>query len=143
MQPGGHRRVHQVIDARDAVEHRADLSRLQLSGLCPSGCAGCERNSTTDLNFCGGRFLNEGIGAVGLTSVRAIPWRGSRPAMCDRSGPGPALPLSPILWQARQPDWATTSLPASYSDSVVPPACSTALGVLNSIAVGEPVCAPS
>jgi hypothetical protein len=41
----------------------------------------CERNSTAALNFCGGRFLNDGIGAVGFTSVRAIPWRGSRDPM--------------------------------------------------------------
>ena len=31
------------------------------------------------------------------------------------SGPGPSLPFSPILWQARQPDCAATSLPGSYS----------------------------
>src|ERR1035438_4397456 len=103
----------------------------------------CDRKLTTALNFCGGRFLNDGIGAVGFTSVRAIPWRGSRDAMCVRSGPGPELPLSPILWQAKQPDWATTFLPASYSDSVVPPAFTTAAGVARSISVGEPALAPS
>ncbi len=27
-------------------------------------------------------------------------------------GPGPLLPFSPITWQARQPDWPTTSSPA-------------------------------
>src|SRR5271169_5004945 len=102
----------------------------------------CDRKLTTALNFAGGRFLNEGIGAVGFTSVRAIPWRGSRAAMCVRSGPGPELPLSPILWQASQPDCATTCLPASYSASVAPPACRTAFGVASSIAVGEPVLAP-
>ncbi len=49
------------------------------------------------LNFFGGRFLNDGIGAVGLTSVRAIAWRGSRPPIFVRFGPGPAFPFSPIL----------------------------------------------
>ena len=42
--------------------------------------------------------------AVGLTSVRAIPSAGSRAPMWVSSGPGPSLPLSPILWQASQPD---------------------------------------
>src|SRR5271154_3378112 len=97
----------------------------------------CDRKLTTALNFAGGRFLNDGIGAVGFTSVRAIPWRGSREAMCVRSGPGPELPLSPILWHARHPDWATTALPALYSARVLPPAWTTDFGVASSIAVGE------
>jgi hypothetical protein len=37
-----------------------------------------ERKNTAALNFFGGRFLKEGIGAVGLTSVRAIPAAGRR-----------------------------------------------------------------
>src|ERR1035438_318294 len=102
----------------------------------------CDRKLTTALNFAGGRFLNDGIGAVGFTSVRAIPWRGSREAMLLRFGPGPEFPLSPILWQARQPDWATTCFPASYSARVLPPACTTAVGVFISMAVGDPALAP-
>src|SRR4051812_50018764 len=70
------------------------------------------RKSTSALNFSGGRSLNDGIGAVGLTSVRAIAWRGRRAAMLPNGGPGPSLPLSPNLWQARQPDWAATCFPA-------------------------------
>ena len=48
-------------------------------------------------NFFGGRFLKDGIGAVGLTNVRAIPRRGMREPMCVRFGPGAGLPLSPIV----------------------------------------------
>ena len=44
--------------------------------MARAGYFSCERKSTTASNFCGGRFLNDGIGAVGFTSVRAIPWRG-------------------------------------------------------------------
>ena len=36
--------------------------------------------------------------------------REPRARCASGSGPGPALPLSPILWQARQPDCATTAL---------------------------------
>src|SRR5207245_5393268 len=78
MPPGGHRRVHQVIDTGDAVEHRAHLSGLQRpgAGSLASGHSrayfSCDRNSTAALNLFAGRFLNEGIGAVGLTRVRAI-----------------------------------------------------------------------
>src|SRR5207245_9891754 len=117
--------------------------RLRLGGRAsPGRYFSCERKATTASNCLGGRFLNEGIGAVGLTSVRAMPWRGSRDAMCVRSGPGPALPLSPSLWHARQPWLATTSLPALYSDSVAPPACATRAGVAISTANGEPALAP-
>ena len=48
----------------------------------------CDRKATTALNFCGGRFLNEGIGAVGFTSVRAIPWRGQSRADVRQFRPG-------------------------------------------------------
>ena len=44
-------------------------------------------------------------------SERAIALRGTLAPISVSSGPGPSLPLSPSLWQARQPDWATTSLP--------------------------------
>ena len=40
-----------------------------------------ERNSTTALNLLGGRFLKDGIGAVGFTSVLAIPSLGMREPM--------------------------------------------------------------
>ena len=86
--------------------------------------------------------MNDGIGAVGFTSVRAIAARGMRAPMWVRFGPGPELPLSPILWHARQPDWATAFLPASYSASVLPPAATIDGGVASSIAVGEPALAP-
>src|SRR5256885_1182675 len=102
----------------------------------------CERKVTTSLNFSGGRFLNEGIGAVGFTSVRAMPCAYSFDPTWVRLGPGPSLPFSPILWQARQPDCATTFLPASNSDSNGPPAARMRLGVGVSIAVGEPAWAP-
>ena len=79
VQPGGHGGVEEVVDPGDAVEHRTCLAGLA-SAPCRRATSGmvhgylsCERNSTTALNFCGGRFLKEGIGAVGLTSVRAIP----------------------------------------------------------------------
>src|SRR5437763_13853894 len=54
------------------------------------------------------------MGAVGLMSVRAIAGRGRRAPIFVRFGPGPELPFSPILWQARQPDDAATSLPFPY-----------------------------
>ena len=42
------------------------------------------------------------------------------------------LPFSPIMWQARQPDWAATSLPFSRF-----------AGTTMSIEFGEPAAAPS
>ena len=59
-------------------------------------------------------------------SERAIAFRGSLAPISVSSGPGPSLPLSPSLWQARQPDCATTSLPGSRAADVVK---STSLGV--------------
>ena len=50
------------------------------------------------------RFLNDGIGGVGLRSVEAICAAGTVFAMWVRTGPGPLLPFSPMTWQARQPD---------------------------------------
>jgi hypothetical protein len=67
--------------------------------------------------FSSGRPANDGIGAVGFSSVRRIAAFGSFSPMSVRSGPGPSLPLCPILWHARQPDCATTSFPASYSSA--------------------------
>jgi hypothetical protein len=64
--------------------------------------------------------------------VRAIAWRGSRDPTFERSGPGPALPFSPIRWQPRQPDDAATDLPASSRS-----------GTSISMSVGEPASAPS
>ena len=86
--------------------------------------------------------LNDGIGAVGLTSVRAIACAGSRAPISVSGGPGPALPFSPILWQARQPDWATTCLPFSYSASICGPMALMRAGVGSSICVGGPAAAP-
>ncbi len=152
MQASRHDGVHQVIDARDAIEHRAHLRGLQRPAACRATsevaagirlrrsvrCAprpasrgryfSCSRKVTTAWNFFGGRFLNDGIGAVGLTSVRAIAWRGIRPPTCVSTGPGPLLPLSPSLWHARHPDAATTLRPVSNSASVAPPACEHGLG---------------
>src|SRR3954447_16157458 len=96
------------------------------------------RKSTSALNFAGGRLLNEGIGAVGLTSVRAIAWRGRRAAMLPSGGPGPSLPSSPNLWQARQPDWAATCLPALKFAIAAEPWAITFAGGSRSIEVVEP-----
>jgi hypothetical protein len=71
------------------------------------------------------------MGAVGFSSVRRIAALGSLFAMSVRSGPGPSLPLWPILWHARQPDWAVISLPSSYSAATS-----------YSIEFGEPAAAP-
>src|SRR5680860_1001355 len=49
-----------------------------------------------------------------ISSERMIAATVPRAAMWVSSGPGPWLPFSPIWWQARQPDWAAISLPASY-----------------------------
>src|SRR3954462_9372009 len=100
------------------------------------------RKSTSALNFSGGRSLNDGMGAVGLTSVRAIAWRGRRAAMCSSSGPGPSLPLSPNLWHARQPDCAATCLPALNVAIAVEPWAITLAGGSISIEVVEPALAP-
>ncbi len=98
VQAGGHHPVQEVVDAGDAVEHAPHLPRLECSGAGHGRrYFSCDRKATIALNFCGGRCLNDGIGAVGLTSVRAIPWRGIREPMCVSSGPGPSLPFSPIL----------------------------------------------
>src|SRR5947209_8154217 len=74
-----------------------------------------ERKPTRFLNLSGAfwaRPLKDGIGAVGLTKVEAMEAGRSFEPTWERLGPGPSLPLSPILWQARQPDCPTTSLPA-------------------------------
>src|ERR1700733_1117627 len=148
MQTRGHRCVQRVIYARDAVEHRADLTRLKRAGaaVLRSRHAPCylsvERKSMTALNFFAGRFLNDGIGAVGLTSVRAMPKDGSREAMWVKSGPGPTLPLSPILWHASQPDWATTLRPSFHSVMAALPSSRTTFGTVHSSASGVPAVAP-
>ena len=98
MQPRRHDVVHHVIEPRDAVEHRPHLSGLQRAGsLRLRHYFRSDRKATIAENFFGDNFLNEGIGAVGFTSVRAIPFGGSRDAMCVSTGPGPALPLPPIV----------------------------------------------
>ena len=67
-----------------------------------------------------------------MISVRAIACFGSRAPTLVSGGPGPAFPLSPILWQPRQPDEAATARPGSYC-----------LATFISISVGEPAIAPS
>jgi hypothetical protein len=59
------------------------------------------------------RLAKEGIGAVGLRNVEAIAWGRRIEPMCVSGGPGPLFPLDPSVWQARHPDWPTTSAPAS------------------------------
>ena len=49
-----------------------------------------------------------------IVTDRMIASRGIRCPIWVSSGPGPLFPFSPSLWQARQPDWATISLPSSY-----------------------------
>ena len=50
-----------------------------------------------------------------ISSDRAIAAGFRRAPISVSFGPGPLLPLSPNWWQARQPDWAATSLPGSNS----------------------------
>src|ERR1700753_4051923 len=74
-----------------------------------------DRKLTRSWNFFGlflARSANEGIGAVGLRSVEAIACGRRLAPVLVKGGPGPLLPFSPITWQARQPDWPTTSSPA-------------------------------
>ena len=66
-----------------------------------------------------------------ISSERAIAAGFRRAPISVSFGPGPLLPFSPNWWQARQPDCAATSLPASYSGA-------TSM----SISVGEPALAP-
>src|SRR3954468_4065738 len=115
VQPGRHDRVQDVIDPRDAIEHRADLPLFERAGgaQLPSPLS-WERKATRSAFFCSGSPRNDGIGAVGLSRVRRIAAAGSRTPIAVRFGPGPLLPFSPILWQARQPDCAATSFPGSY-----------------------------
>src|SRR5579875_3307800 len=73
------------------------------------------RKLTRSLNFLGlvfARSANDGIGAVGLRSVEAIAFGRRIEPILVRLGPGPLLPLSPIWWQASQPDSPTTFSPA-------------------------------
>src|SRR3954464_6814899 len=89
------------------------------------------RKLTSAVFLSSGMPANDGIGAVGFSSVRRIAPGCSLSPMSLRCGPGPSLPFSPILWQARQPDWAATSLPASYSGAT-----------FMSIEFGDPAAAP-
>ena len=59
--------------------------------------------------YCLASDWNDGIGAVGLRSVEAIACGRRIEPMWVSGGPGPLLPLSPITWQARQPDCPTTT----------------------------------
>ena len=112
-----------VVDARDAVEHRA---HLRLGQRAARRSASRRRSSRSrrylsDARYCDEvvellrvaarlRPLYDGIGAVGLSSVRRIAGARNRSPISVRSGPGPALPLWPIRWQPRQPEAAATSL---------------------------------
>src|SRR3954454_7557668 len=102
-----------------------------------------EMNVTSALNLSCGSDLNDGIGAVGLMSVRAMDCLGRRRPTSVSGAPGPSLPLSPILWQARQPDCAATCLPVLYWATVPWPWAMMFLGGGMSIDVVEPACAPS
>src|SRR6185503_7929689 len=105
VQPRRHDRVHDVVERRDAVEHRPDLRLLEGAGRAPHAVGpaegywsplSCPRNATIALNLSGWvccRLANDGIGAVGFTSVRAIAAAGSRFAISVSGGPGPAFPL--------------------------------------------------
>src|SRR5690348_5534498 len=100
-------------------------------------------NVTSALNLSGGSDLKDGIGAVGLMSVRAMACLGRRRPTCVSGGPGPSLPLSPILWHARQPDWAATSRPALYWATTPAPSATMFGGGGMAIDVVEPACAPA
>jgi hypothetical protein len=75
-------------------------------------------------------------------SVRAMACRGRRSPMSVSGGPGPSLPFSSILWQARQPDWAVICLPDSNVATASSPWATTDGGASISIEVGEPALAP-
>jgi hypothetical protein len=53
------------------------------------------------------------MGAFGLRSAAEIEADPRAEPMCVRGGPGPLLPLSPIRWQASQPDCSATASPAT------------------------------
>ena len=95
VQPGRHDLVERVVDPRDAVEHRAHLPLGQDARLAGHSPLSCDRKKTRSSNWSCGSSRNDGIGAVGLMSVRAIAWRGSRSPISVSSGPGPSLPLWP------------------------------------------------
>ena len=44
VQPRRHDRVHDVVDAGDAIEHRPDLPLLEACRLPPQGCASARRS---------------------------------------------------------------------------------------------------
>ena len=139
VQPRRHDRVHEVVEAGDAVEHRADLALLEgarrggggahrATGLCRAAARGSRpaRSSSPRAAPVRGHRRGRVLERPPDRRLRQIGRRSS-----VRCGPGPSLPFSPILWQARQPDWATTSFPASYF-----------LATFMSISFGEPALAP-
>src|SRR3954451_14046015 len=81
--------------------------------------------------FSCGSPAKDGIGAVGFSRVLKMAAFGSLSPIAVRGGPGPPLPFSPILWQARQPDDATAALPFSNCGAT-----------FRSIVVGDPATAP-
>ena len=143
VHPGRHERVHPVVDARDAVEHRAHLRLGQRPGRA------CSRTTRSLLLALERRdVLDELVELlrVGLLLKRRVRRHrrrrvderardrvAARGARRSRSGSGPSvLPFSPILWQPRQPEEAVIALPSSYCGAVA-----------SSISVGEPASAPS
>ena len=87
----GHDRVHEVVDAGDAVEHRADLRVWERAAYFSDA-----RNSTSSWNFSGWFSRSDsydGIGDVGLTQ-RALDRRSGQPrADLGQLGPGPVVPV--------------------------------------------------
>ena len=112
--PDRHDRVHPVVDAGDAVEHRPHLrlgraSRTRVLMSPRSLLVALERGDVLDELV---ELLRVRLAAASRTtasarsgsrSVRAIASRPSRSPISVRSGPS-VLPFSPILWQPRQPD---------------------------------------
>ena len=120
----------------------SSVRRRLLARVIATRYFNCERKATTASNFCGGRFLNEGIGAVGLTSVRAIAWRGQARGDVRQFRSGAVVAVIADLVARQAARLGDHRLPASYSASVLPPASSTCCGVGISIAVGDPALAP-
>ncbi len=119
---------------KDAIARTWPSSKVPVRASMAERCYSpwsCERKSTIAVFFSSGSPAKDGIGAVGFSSVRRIAAFGSFSPMSVRSGPGPSLPLCPILWHARQPDCAVMSLPSSY--------CSA---TSYSIELGDPAAAP-
>ncbi len=132
--PVGGARAPAVVEARRSSPSSSGRRRRRCGRTSPAprprtrrpAAGGCRRRrsrgralsdarkSTIASSFSGGRSPYWGMIPDGLISVRAMPAAGSLAPISVSSGPGPSLPFSPILWQARQPWPATASLPSSY-----------------------------